>query len=254
MICIQKPNIGIAILSTDRSHCLQRLLDSIEAHTTKSGLRVFVIDDSKEPNICKKICNAFSWCKFIRTGERIGVAKNTNYAMKTIARHPYKIIMNNDVEILRPGWEYFYFLGMEQTGIHHFCYQQMGLWGAGTKKRPHIDQKICGRNIRTIFNYPQGAILTYDQTAFETVGYFDANKFKSYGYAHWMWSFSVSESRIQPEGIHDIVGSNEYFMVHNELCSTPMKERYDSYRRNEEIFRIELQKLKEKNRFLYTDA
>jgi len=251
MTTIFKKDLGIAILSTDRPNCLHRLLKSIQDHTHLRGLYVMVMDDSSDPNATRKVSDEFPFAGFIHSGERIGIAKNTNHAMKSLSPFQFKMILNNDVEILREGWEYFYPMTMKQTGIHHFCFQQEGLWGAATKKRPEIIQEIAKRKIKTIKNFPQGAIMAYDQKAFETVGYYDAERFKSYGRSHWLWSFSISESGIQPEGIHDVIGSNDYFKVHDEVCTTPQKERLESYRRNTKIFEEELQKIKENKRDIY---
>jgi GT2 family glycosyltransferase len=232
---MKRSDIGIAILSTDRPVCLGKLLKSIDKFTNHEYLSVLVIDDSSDPEGCEFVCEEYDWCTFFHTGERIGVAQNTNRAMWSIAEHPYKLILNNDVEILRIGWEFYYFLAMQQTGIHHFCFQQEGLWGAGTKNRPEEITTKYGRRIKTIHNYPQGAILAYDQEAFGAVGYFDCLSFRGYGKSHWDWSFRVSESGIQPEGIHDVVGSNDYFKVHDVGCTTPQKERIEDYKRNTKI-------------------
>jgi len=233
---IDKEHIGIAILSTDRPKCLQRLLKSIEDHSNTDGLCVLVIDDSTDPDTCESVANQYPWTVFTHTGERIGIAANTNRAMWAMTSYPYHMIMNNDVEVMRIGWQYYYFLAMEQTGFHHFCFQQEGLWGAGTKKRPEVINEYYKRKIKTIANSPQGAILTYDQKAFSTVGYFDAHSFIGYGKSHWDWSFRISESGIQPKGIHDVVGSNRYFKVHDELCTTPTTERLKDYQKNGLVF------------------
>ena len=233
----RRSDIGVAILSTDRHHCLERLLKSIADQTQTKDLTVFVIDDSIDCESSIKICGKYPWTILHHTGQRIGIARNTNYAMKALEAFPYKIIMNNDVEVLgNPLWWAVYPLAMDQTGIHHFCFQQEGLWGAGTKKRPQEIQVINGRRIKTIHNFPQGAILSYDQKAFETVGYFDAKNFHSYGRSHWDWSFRVSDSGIQPEGIHDISISNTVFKVHDEPCSTDQTTRLKDYQRNTKIF------------------
>jgi len=246
-------NIGIAILSTDRPECTKRILDSIERKTATSDICVFLCDDStpEYKNEIIDICNR-SWVNFFDTGSRIGVAKNTNRAMQLLESFDFKIIMNNDVEVLKSNWIFFYPVAMVKTGFHHFCFQQEGLWGAGTEKRPQKIWEKNGCTIKTIDNYPQGAILAYDQKAFQTVGYFDAENFKSYGFSHWMWSFSVSESKIQPKGIHDIVGSNKYFKVYDELSCTNINDRVESYSRNRVIFDTEFQKLKDFKRPKYT--
>jgi len=245
-------SIGVAILSTDRSHCLKRLLDSIQEYTETQDLNVFVLDDSSKPTVCEYICNAYPWVNFIHTGNRIGIANNTNHAMTHLMDYDYKIIMNNDVEVLKNGWMDLYPNAMKKTGIHHFNFKQIGLWGAGTSKRPSIVQSINGVDVDTIQTDPQGAIIIYDQLAFDTVGYFDSNVFQSYGKSHWMWTFSIHESRIQIDGIHDLVGSNQYFKVHDEKCTTPSKERFASYKRNSDTFKEEFHKLQQGKRPIYT--
>ena len=245
---VNKDTIGIAILSTDRPHCLYRLLKSIEGHSDANGLNVFVVDDSENKNPSRDLCTKYPWAKFEPSvTSRIGIAANTNRAIKLLEPYEYCMILNNDVEIKRVGWEYYYFLGMQQTGIHHFCFQQEGLWGAGTKKRPHVDQEVYNRRVRTIFDYPQGAILTYNKKVLEVVGYFDEENFRGYGRSHWDWSFRISESGIQPEGIHDLIGSNEYFQVHNEESVTPYNRRFEDYKRNTDI----LKKLREDKNRIY---
>jgi len=102
-------SIGVAILSTNRPECTKRLLDSIQKRTPTMGWKVFVMDDS-ESHIKPKVIDVCQrdWVQYCDTGERIGVAKNTNFAMKAIQNYPYKILLNNDVEILKPNWQFFY--------------------------------------------------------------------------------------------------------------------------------------------------
>lgn len=229
-------SIGVAILSTNRPECTKRLINSIERTTATFGWKIFVMDDS-ESHIKPKVlssCNR-DWVQYCDTGEKIGVAQNTNRAMKVLEPYDYKIIFNNDVEVRKSNWAFFYPVSMIKTGFHHFCFQQEGLWGAGTEKRPEVIWDTKGCTIKTIKSFPQGAILVYDRLAAETVGYFDNDSFKGYGKSHWDWSFRVSDSGIQPEGIHDVVGSNDYFMVHDELCCTPTEKRIDDYARNSKI-------------------
>lgn len=234
---IQINQIGIAILSTDRVECTQRLLQSIERHTKTNKLSVFVCDDSKAPNkkqvldICQR-----PWIQFQDTGNRIGVARNTNFAIKALEPFKYKLILNNDVEVLKDNWAFFYPIAMMKTGFHHFCFQQEGLWGAGTKKRPERVWGCRGCTIKTIDNFPQGALLAYDKVAEETVGFFDAATFLGYGKSHWDWSFRVSDSGIQSKGIHDVLGSNKYFRVYDEMCATPIDQRIADYSKNTDIF------------------
>lgn len=242
--------IGVAILSTDRPECLKRLLDSMTEYGYDEDIHIF--DDSTNVEPILSLIENYKNIIFKHTGNRIGVAQNTNHALRRLQDYDYSLLFNNDCEILDFGWRTFYYKAFLETNIHHFCFRQNGLWGAGTSYRPHLDQVINGWIIRTITDFPQGALLAFSKKALETVGYFDSKMFKSYGKAHWMWSFSISESGIQIPGIHDVIGSNTVFKVHNEPSCTPCKERLEFYKLNTNIFKEELMKLRSKTRSIYT--
>lgn len=231
--------LGICIINTDRVLCLTRLLDSFVKYTDSRILqeaKVNIVDDSLNPIPIIKAIKPFKFVNFVHTGSRIGVAKNTNHALQLIKHKDFSFIFNNDCEIIHPEWITFYFNASIQTKIHHFCFQQEGIWGAGTDKRPEMREEINGVAIKTLHDYPQGALLVFDKLAFKTVGYFDSNTFSGYGKSHWDWSFRISESGIQPKGFHDVVGSNGYFKVHDEKCVTDSKKRAEDYQRNTEIY------------------
>lgn len=231
--------IGLAILNTDRSDCLRRLLDSFTKQTDKDILdrsRVYVCDDSTNISQIQSLCQKYSFVELVHTGTRIGVAKNTNVALNKLQDKEYCFIFNNDCELLQSGWLNFYITAIQLTNIHHFCFQQEGLWGAGTNKRPETKVTINGIQIKTIETSPQGALLIYDRKAFEQVGYFDAKAFKGYGKSHWDWSLRISESGIQIKGFHDVVGSNKYIKVHDEKSITDPQTRIEDYKRNTEIY------------------
>ncbi len=254
-MCVLHKNICVSILSTDRPKCLQRLLQSIQDYTVLEDLTVLVVDDSSDQGcMIKEMQKEFPWILIWHTGERIGIARNTNKALwaMNVKEWEYRLILNDDVEVLSKNWEYLYPNAMKKSGFHHMCFQQMGLWGAGTNKRPQTIQLHSGIEIRTIQDCPQGSVLALDSLAFDTAGFFDSDKFHSYGKSHWMWSFSISESDIQPKGIHDLKMSNDYFKVHDEICTTPSEERIASYQRNTKIFQEEFEKLKNGTRKIYT--
>ena len=251
-------DIGIAVLSTDRPHCLLSFLNSVEQNSNKT--KVIVIDDSKNCDKTHEVSNRFNFTTFIHTGNRLGIAKNTNHALDALSKFEYKIIFNNDVIIKKQGWEFLYPLSIKKTGIHCFSYRQLGLWGAckdgGSGKRPdkrwvHKSEDGSCTTIATVEEQPQGAIIAFDKLAFETVGYYDI-KFESYGYSHHFWCKMIGMSGIQPEGYHDLPYSNEYFEVKDEPCTTPTGERIKYYAINKEIFKQEVAKVKSKVRGYYT--
>lgn len=208
-------NIGVGILSYNRIESIKRLINSIRKYTNLNETTVFVSDEStqkevkdylsKEPNIV-----------FLNNHNRIGIAGNTNRLMRCLDRFRYKIILNDDVEILNSGWDSFYTKASEQTGLHHFCYRQLGIYGAS--KSQESFKNINGVGIKTIVEKPHGAVIYFDDIAFNKVGYFDT-QFGLYGMEHVDWSGRVSLSGIQIPGFHDIQGSDNYFKIHNENSS-----------------------------------
>ena len=231
---------GIGILSTDRFECLSRLVVSISRYTDKKDLKstpVFVFDDSsKQKDTIKNLCKKYPWLKFVDNGSRIGVANNTNKALDELSCFDYMLIFNNDMEVLKKGWINLYQDAMDKTGFHHFCFRQLGLWGACRagekgrgKVRPDVIHEYEGIKIATIKEKPQGALLALSKKAFETVGFFNTN-FPIYGGSHHLYSYRIWYSGIQPEGIHDLANSNEYFKVHDVPSVTPQGERIKLYR------------------------
>jgi len=256
--------VGIAILATDRIHCTMRLIESMIKYDGGVSHDICVFDDSsKSSDELERYIETlafqpkqqrFNSVDYIKTGSRIGIAKNTNEALKHLKDYDYKFIFNQDMIVKSDGWVSHYIDASQKTGIQHFCFNQKKLWGAQTSKRPFRNQNINGVDIITIDKNPHGCLLFLTNAVFDIVGYFDSKLFNSYGYSHHLWSHSVSHSNIQISGIHDTVDSNKYFRVFDEQCTTPNKERMESYKKNRVIFERELNKLKSGERSVYTDA
>lgn len=251
--------IGVGILSTNRPRCLKRLVESIERFTKNlNTVDIFISDDS---NIEKDfiqvddfISQKKSYIKFKHVGERVGVSRNTNYVLQMLKDCKYKLLLNNDVEVLSFDWESLYVEAMQRTGFHAFCFRQLGLWGACKEgqtgklcTRPDKRSSVSGVEIATIEEKPHGAILALDDKAFDTVGYFD-EEFGAYGAEHHDYFFRISESGIQPKGIHDLCNSNSYFKIYNEESCLTQEERMNCFKKG--YARLE-EKKKEQKKELY---
>ena len=233
-----KREFGFAITSTDRPDCLSKLLFTIQ-RWSKNLNNIYVFDDSsmyKDKN--EEICRKYGFPLFIDTGKRIGISANTNKCIEYMYnKFPYFLVMNNDVEIIRGGWETFYLNAMKITGIHHFCFRQYGLFGAcqmghakTSNSKPDVLHDVKGIKIATIKDYfSNGVILTFDTKLVDKVGYFDEELFPSYGRGHNDYTNRVSMSGIQAPGIHDVYGSNEYFKVSKTESVTPSKKRREDF-------------------------
>jgi len=204
--------IGVGILSFNRLSSIQRLLNSIKTYTNLNQTTIVISDESTDQNVKAWLRNQ-TGIALLDNQERIGVAGNTNRILRCLERFKYKIILNDDVEILKTGWEELYPKAMQITGYHHFCFRQPGICGATQEEGTR--NSLNGIIIQTIQNKPHGAIMAFDQTAFQTVGYFDEG-FEPYGMEHVDWSRRISYSGLQPPGYHDVIGSNAYFKIHKD--------------------------------------
>lgn len=207
-------NIGVGILSYNRLYTLQRLIYSIRKHTDLRRTTIFVSDESTDPEVPK-------WLKeqtdivVLTNQPRLGVAGNTNRLFRCLNRFKFALILNDDVEILNPGWETFYVNAYAASNVHHFCYHQVGVYGAqrGNKITP-----VGPYRIETITEKPHGAVLFYTQALFKKIGYFD-EQFGLYGMEHVDWSTRAYLSGTQGPGYHDVLGSEQYFQIHAEVSA-----------------------------------
>ena len=238
-----KETIGIGILSYNRKHCIERLIKSIEKYTDLNNITLFVSDESENEEIRNwlKTKNYIISLPYIGN---IGIAGNSNKLLQCLNRFDKKLLLNDDIEILKAGWENTYFEAMKQANHHHFCYQQDGIYGMNRNKLKQ--SKIGNTTILTVDSKPHGAVMAFDKMAQDTVKYFDES-FGPYGVEHIDWSNRVSLSGIQPIGYHDIQNSDQYFKIHNEKTSTSKenlkvaKEKFEIVKNDTARIKINIQ-------------
>jgi len=209
---IKISDIGVGILSCNRRKSIARLIDSIHKHLPP-GLIVVISDESTDQatkDYLRSIAESTDWLKLIDNRRRRGICYNSNRLLRALAGYQYKLMLNDDVVVLKDGWASFYFEMMLRTGYHHFCYRQIGIYGA--KEKDETVSVVNGVKIKTIKQKPHGAVMAFDQVAFQKVGYFDVS-FPRYGCSHVDWSHRVGKSGIQPPGFHDVVGAEDYFKI-----------------------------------------
>jgi GT2 family glycosyltransferase len=223
-------DVGVGIMSFNRLPCIQRLLESIRQNTDLTRTTIFVSDESTDSSV-KEWLRQQPDIVLIDNNERLGVAGNTNRLLHCLSRFKYKLLLNDDVVVLKPGWDVFYFEKMRQTGFHHFCYRQTGVYGA--RNEDGVIREIAGSSVQTIQDKPQGSIIALDHDVFKMVGYFD-EQFGLYGMEHVDWSRRVSLSGIQPNGYHDICGSEAFFKI--EHVESAVTDRGTHIMRARDIF------------------
>ena len=207
----QDRTVGIGILTVDRPKSLRRLFDSIKNYTDLAITDIVVSDDGStnetQLRLLAEISNA--GITVLRNANRSGVAANSNKLLRHLDKHYWKLLLNDDVEILRQDWNTWYFDAMEKTHMHHFCYRQIGVYGA------QAGETVTCNNIllQVVNDKPHGAVLALDRHTIDKIGYFD-EKFGEYGIEHVDWSTRVFESGLQEPGFFDVSGSQNFFKIH----------------------------------------
>lgn len=214
-------NIGVGILSYNRASCLRRLVESIIKTTDLRRTTVFISDDaSTDPDTCRYLdeLSANHNIIVIRNITRLGIAGNSNRLLRCLARFEYGILLNDDVEILDQGWEYFYPDAIQKTGFHHFMYRQPGVYGA--ERGEAITKNEI--DLEKVVERPHGAVLAFSHHMFRTVGYFDES-YGLYGMEHVDWSQRAWELGLQEHGFFDVAGAGRFFSLHTDVSAVQSK-------------------------------
>lgn len=214
-------NIGVGILSYNRIESLRRCVNSIERYSDLNSTTVFISDDgSTDPNLLKYLDELKTNTNFVvlKNEKRIGIAGNSNRLLRALSRFKYGIMLNDDIEILRPHWESFYIDGLEKTGFHHFAFRQEGVFNA------QLGQKVVvnGQNLYRVTEKPHGACLAFTNHYVKTVGAFN-EEFGQYGLEHVDWSEKGAYYELQPVGFYDLEGSDRYVKLHSDASSVKNK-------------------------------
>lgn len=216
--------IGVGILSYNRVASLRRLIKSIRAHTDLRKTTIFISDDCSTDRATRVYLDELDRSNdfvVVRGEKRLGIAGNTNRLLRCLQRFSYKILLNDDVEILKGGWEKFYVKAMKETGYHHFCCRTPGVYGA--KEGEPVD--VNGITLSKVIDKPHGAVMVFDYKAFDKIGYFD-EKFGIYGCEHIDWSDRIVAVKLQPSGYYDVVGSSKYFCIHAERSAVESRVQH----------------------------
>lgn len=211
--------IGVGILSFNRPKSLRRLINSIIRCTDLNRTTVFISDDGSADielfRYLEKLARTNNFV-ILRNETRLGIAGNSNRLLRCLQRFPCKLLLNDDVEVLRNGWDRFYFDAMRASNMHHFCYNQPGVYGAPEGYK----QSVRGCVLSRVDTRPHGAVLALDQKAFEKVGFFDES-FGYYGMEHVDWSSRVAAVKLQLPGYWDVDGSDRFFVIHPDRSAVP---------------------------------
>lgn len=210
-------NIGVGILSYNRGQSLSRLMDSIAKNTDLRNTTVFISDDGSTDQYTLdylKQLEATPAVVVLRNQTNIGVAGNSNRLLRCLSRFEHGLILNDDVEVLQPGWDTFYATAAAKSGLHHFQHREIGVYGAEFGSEIEKD----GVHLRVVRDKPHGAVLAFTKTMLDKCGFFDED-YGKYGMEHVDWSMKPYDFGVQASGFFDVVGSETFFKVYNENSS-----------------------------------
>ena len=226
--------IGVGILSYNRYESLKRCIDSVLAYTDLTKTTVFISDDASNDERTLSYLESLKQngnLVIINNTRRLGVAGNSNRLLRCLKRFDYGILLNDDVQVTKEGWEHFYPKAMSATGYHHFVQKHDGVYGS----RSGSESIVKNVKMIRIDDKPQGAVLAFTHQMLKTCGYFDES-YGLYGMEHVDWSSRPAEFKMQPHGFYDIDRSSEYFFLNKEESAVAdraallkaAKERFNS--------------------------
>lgn len=214
--------IAIGILSYNRPDSLNRLLKSIVKYTDLNKTTIFVSDDCSTDTRVNEVLADFKNIVIIKNGERGGIATNSNRLLRCLRRFKYGILLNDDIEILKLGWEHYYVGALEKSRMHHLLYREAGVYNA--KIGTEVD--FNGVALYKVEDKPHGALLAFTSECLEKVGAFDPS-YGLYGMEHVDWSMRAHEVGLQPAGFYDVAGSTGYVKLHDEQCSVEKDKKQE---------------------------
>lgn len=206
--------IGVGVLSYNRRVSLKRCIDSILAHTDLTRTTLFISDDNSDNSDLLSYLDELSNNKNIvvlRNTKRLGVAGNSNRLLRCLERFNYGLLLNDDVQIMRDGWEHFYPSAMATSGFHHLIFRMPGVYGAKVGEVRDVN----GTMLTVVGDKPQGAVLAFSHEMLRRGGYFDES-YGFYGMEHVDWSMKAYDFGLQAAGFYDVSGSERFFYLHND--------------------------------------
>lgn len=213
--------IGIGILSYNRLRSLRRLMDSIIKYTDLTKTTVFISDDASTDKELLTYLSGLTNVVVINNSVRGGIAVNSNRLLRCLDRFKYGFLLNDDMEVLKHGWEDYYVQAMEKSKLAHLVYRESGVYKADLGNEVTINELAFYK----VTERPHGAFLAFTHEFLEKAGYFNTS-YGTYGMEHVDWSLRAAEVKLQPDGFYDVAGSTSYVKLHDDDSSIDDKNKH----------------------------
>ena len=103
----ETPLISIIIPNMDHIDILEKCLESVETRSTYRNFEILLVENnSKKPETFayyRQVCEKYENIRLLKWEREFNYSAINNFALQQ-ARGDYVILLNNDVEILTPGW------------------------------------------------------------------------------------------------------------------------------------------------------
>ena len=97
------PRVSLIIVCWNRWQLTERLLQSLERFTDLSGTETILVDNGSEDQT-SRASTAFPWLRVLTQEQNLGFSRGCNAGIRAAQEQSDILLLNNDVEILEPGW------------------------------------------------------------------------------------------------------------------------------------------------------
>jgi hypothetical protein len=132
---------------------------------------------------------------------RIGIANNKNVILDVLQNYDFGFIVEDDLRIIRSGWDLAYFKLWQKTKIHHFNFQPKASHRDTTTKlkriKMHDDRLPKWLTLTKSTRKPTGPMMAMSKEAIKIVGGF-YDKFNPWGGEHEDWTLRAMRAGLMP--------------------------------------------------------
>jgi GT2 family glycosyltransferase len=95
--------VTLVILCWNRWELTERCLETVRASTDLAGVDVVAVDNGSTDATAEKL-KGYGWVRTIRLEANVGYVRGNNAGIAAAAPGSDVVLLNNDVEVLAPGW------------------------------------------------------------------------------------------------------------------------------------------------------
>ena len=202
-----KREVGIGVCTYNRAKYLGEVLRLLLL-SRDPDTEVVVADDGSSDET-KSVVQSFG-LEYLG-GNNLGISGNKNRILRRLGKKDYIFLIEDDVKILRKGWENFFIEACEKSGVEHFTFSPPGRYGRVLGETAY-DGTVIQHS-----EFDGGCFLFITGRALSICGGFD-ERFKGYGFEHCEFSERVFRFGLSGrERINNVKGSGEYVSIWEEV-------------------------------------